>query len=261
MDGFNNAQAPSGYQEIQWLADTFVALMGLGWVVNYALMIWHSTKGETYSMALLPLCNNIGWELVYTLVYPSSNKVELAVFAAGVTLNVFIMATAARSARMEWSHSHLVADHAALILLLGTFVCFTGHVALALEIGPALAYSWGAVICQLALSIGGMCQLLQRNSTRGTSWTLWYVKGLADLCNCDGMELTSSQAQQISWLVLHRWLCLSSLEVLAGGIWLAWQPAHPLESRHFRARRLNLWSVPVSGVPSRAKDCEAGLIS
>jgi paspaline synthase len=173
MDGFRNAHAPSSYQEVQWLADTFVALMGLGWLVNYGLMIWHARKGETYSMALIPLCNNIGWELVYTLVYPSSNQVELVVFGAAVCLNAFIMITAARSTKTEWSHSPLVAENAPCLLCLGTAVCFSGHVALAMEIGPALAYSWGAVICQLALSIGSVCQLLQRNSTRGTSWALW----------------------------------------------------------------------------------------
>jgi paspaline synthase len=173
MDGFGNVQMPPAYAEVEWLADLFVAGMGLGWVVNYVLMIWHSTKGETYSMALIPLCNNIGWELVYTLIYPSTNRVEWWVFVAGVSLNFFIMVGAARSARAEWAHSPLVAEHTMLFLAVGTAVCFTGHVALAREIGSSLAYSWGAVICQLMLSIGGLCQLLQRNSTRGSSWTLW----------------------------------------------------------------------------------------
>ena len=173
MDGFADLQPPPAYQEVQWLADTLVAFMGAGWLINYVAMIWHSYKGETYSMAIIPLCNNIGWELVYTLVYPSRNRVELAVFAAGVSLNVLIMIAAARAAPTEWGHSPLVANHSPLIFLAGTLVCFTGHVALAAEIGPSLAYSWGAVVCQLVLSIGGLCQLLQRNSTRGTSWTLW----------------------------------------------------------------------------------------
>ncbi|KFH44079.1 hypothetical protein ACRE_051600 [Hapsidospora chrysogenum ATCC 11550] len=173
MDGFGGSHTPPpAYQEVQWLADTLVALMGLGWLINYAAMTWHSRTGETYSMAIIPLCNNIGWELVYTIVYPSSNMVELAVIAAGVTLNTVIMAAATRAAKTEWSHSPLVATYSAFIFVGGTLICFTGHMALAAEIGPALAYSWGAVICQLVLSIGGLCQLLQRNSTRGTSWTL-----------------------------------------------------------------------------------------
>lgn len=173
MDGFTGSQPPSAYEEVQWLADTLVAFMGIGWLINYVAMIRHSYAGRTYCMGIIPLCNNIGWELVYTLVYPSSNRVELAVFAAGVTLNIIIMVAATRSAKREWSHSPLVANHTTLIFFGGTLVCFAGHVALAAEIGPALAYSWGAVICQLVLSIAGVCQLLQRNVTRGTSVTLW----------------------------------------------------------------------------------------
>ncbi|KJZ71105.1 hypothetical protein HIM_09524 [Hirsutella minnesotensis 3608] len=182
MDGFTDLQPPAAYQEVRWLADTLVAFMGIGWLINYAGMIWHSYKGETYSMAIIPLCNNIGWELVYTLVYPSQNKVEVAVFAAGVTLNVVIMMAATRAAKTEWSHSPLVANHTALIFLTGTVMCFTGHLALAADIGSALAYSWGAVICQIVLSLGGLCQLLQRNSTRGTSWTLWLSRFLGSSC-------------------------------------------------------------------------------
>lgn len=173
MDGFTNLQPPQAYDEIRWLADTLVGLMGAGWLVNYVGMIWHSYKGETYSMAIILLCNNTGWELVYALVYTSSNRVEAAVFAAGVTLNIVIMIAATRAAKTEWIHSPLVARHTSLIFLTGPYMCFNGHLALAAEIGPALAYSWGAVICQIILSMGGLCQLLQRNSTRGTSWTLW----------------------------------------------------------------------------------------
>lgn len=175
MDGFNDLTSPPEYQKVQWLADIFVAGMGIGWLVNYAAMIWHSYRGETYSMSIIPLCCNIGWELVYTMVYPSRNRIELVVFAAGVTLNFIIMIAAARAARVEWRHSPLVAGNTSFIFVGGTIICFTGHIALAREIGPALAYSWGAVICQLLLSTGGLCQLLQRNSTRGTSFTLWYL--------------------------------------------------------------------------------------
>nr|J7FIJ6.1 RecName: Full=Terpene cyclase idtB; AltName: Full=Indole-diterpene biosynthesis cluster protein B [Claviceps paspali]AFO85421.1 IdtB [Claviceps paspali] len=183
MDGFSILhEPPAAYKEVKWMADTFVAGMGLGWIVNYALMIRFSWKGRPHCMALLPLCNNIAWELTYTIVYPSANRVELLVFAIGLTLNFFIMVGARRSARVEWRHSPLLSEHAGFILLVGTLLCFTGHVALAMEIGPGLAYSWGAVVCQLALSIGGLFQLLQRNSTAGTSWTLWSSRFLGSCC-------------------------------------------------------------------------------
>lgn len=175
MDGFGNLSPPLEYENVSWLADTFVVGMGLGWLINYAGMIWHSYRGETYSMSIIPLCCNIGWELVYTAVYPSKNPTELAVFTAGLSLNLVIILAATRASKTEWKHSPLVANNTPLIFAGGIAMCFVGHIALAEEIGPELSYSWGAVICQLLLSTGGLCQLLQRNSTRGTSFTLWFV--------------------------------------------------------------------------------------
>ncbi|KAG6110882.1 hypothetical protein E4U13_005182 [Claviceps humidiphila] len=184
MDGFSRAlRPPPAYEQVQWLADSFATLMGLGWIINYVLAVRMSIKGEPHSMPLIPLCNNFAWELAYTIVYPSANRVELSAFAIGAMLNLFIMAGAVRFARIEWrQHSPILADHAYWILLMGVMVCFTGHVALAMEIGPGLAYSWGAVVCQLTLSIGGVCQLLERNSTAGTSWMLWSSRFLGSCC-------------------------------------------------------------------------------
>ncbi|KAG5956340.1 hypothetical protein E4U57_002703 [Claviceps arundinis] len=184
MDGFSRAlRPPPAYEQVQWLADSFATLMGLGWIINYALMVRMSIKGEPHSMPLIPLCNNFAWELAYTIVYPSANRVELSAFAIGAMLNLFIMAGAVRSARIEWrQHSPMLANHAYWILLVGVMVCFSGHVALAMEIGPGLAYSWGAVVCQLALSVGDLCQLLKRNSTAGTSWMLWSSRFLGSCC-------------------------------------------------------------------------------
>ncbi|KAK7955213.1 hypothetical protein PG996_016023 [Apiospora saccharicola] len=182
MDGFNDAQPPPSYLEVQWLADLFVLLMGVGWLVNYVLMVWYPYTERTYSMAIIPLCCNLGWELAYTLVYPSAHLVEYSVFVAGVTLNLGIMVLATRGAPNEWRHSPLVANNVPFLFLGTTAVCFTGHVALAIQIGPGLAYSWGAVICQLGLSMGGLCQLLQRNSTRGTSGAMWWSRFLGSCC-------------------------------------------------------------------------------
>lgn len=173
MDGFTNIQPPEAYRKVQWIADIFVTLMGVGWIVNYSTMIWHAYSESTYSMALLPLCSNIGWEMTFVLVHPSPNPYEFGVFAALLTLNLAIMATATRAAPTEWEHSPLVSQNAPFIILVGIAACFSGHVALAAHIGPGLAYSWGAFICQLSLSVGALCQLLQRNSTRGTSWSMW----------------------------------------------------------------------------------------
>ena len=173
MDGFDVSAAPQAYLEIKWIADAFVILMGIGWCINYVGMVQHSFRDRTYGMAIIPLCNNIGWEVVYTFVHPSRSIVERAVFLTGVSLNIAVMYAAIKFSPAEWSHAPLVEKNLPLIFFVGSFACFTGHLALAAEIGPPLAYSWGAVICQIILSVGGLGQLLARGSTRGASYTLW----------------------------------------------------------------------------------------
>lgn len=173
MDGFNVAQAPPEYLAVKPIADLFVLGMGIGWVINYVGMVYKSFKDQTYGMAIMPLCCNIAWEVVYGVIYPSKSLVEQSVFLAGLTLNFGVMYAAIKFAPNEWTHAPVVMHHLPLIFCLGMLGFLTGHLALAAEIGHSLAYSWGAVVCQLLLSIGGLCQLLCRGSTRGASYTLW----------------------------------------------------------------------------------------
>ncbi|PLB38598.1 meroterpenoid cyclase pyr4 [Aspergillus candidus] len=182
MDGFNVAQAPPEYLAVKPIADLFVVGMGIGWVINYVGMVYKSFKDQTYGMAIMPLCCNIAWEVVYGIIYPSKSLVEQSVFLAGLTLNFGVMYAAIRFAPNEWTHAPVVMRHLPLIFCLSMLGFLTGHLALAAEIGHSLAYSWGAVVCQLLLSIGGLCQLLCRGSTRGASYTLWLSRFLGSSC-------------------------------------------------------------------------------
>ena len=173
MDGFDVSSAPQAYLQHKWIPDTFVVLMGLGWTVNYVGMVRYSFRDRTYGMAIIPLCCNIAWELVYTFVHPSKSIVERAVFLVGLTINTGVMYAAIKYAPTEWSHAPLVRRFIRPIFAVGILACLAGHLALAAEIGASLAYSWGAVICQLLLSVGGLGQLLARGSTRGGSYGIW----------------------------------------------------------------------------------------
>ncbi|KAJ5332658.1 uncharacterized protein N7506_006441 [Penicillium brevicompactum] len=175
MDGFDVSQAPKEYQDLKPIADLFVLGMGIGWVINYIGMVYISFKERTYGMSIMPLCCNIAWEAVYCLVYPSKSGLELGVFAVGLLINFMIIYTAVTYSPREWSHAPLVEQNILWIFFVGITGFTTGHLALAAQLGPALAYSWGAVVCQLLLSVGGLCQLICRGSTRGASYTLWYV--------------------------------------------------------------------------------------
>ncbi|OCK81419.1 hypothetical protein K432DRAFT_416056 [Lepidopterella palustris CBS 459.81] len=201
MDGFDVSTAPQAYLDIKWIPDLFAAMMGLGWSINYIGMVQASFRDHTYGMAIIPLCNNIGWEIVYVFVHPSKSIVERTAFFTGLSLNVGVMYAAIRFSPAEWGHAPLVEKNLLSIFLVGIIACFTGHLALAAEIGPSLAYSWGAVICQILLSVGGLGQLLARNDTRGGSYTLWLGRFLGSCCT-----VVFASIRYLYWPEAFSWL-------------------------------------------------------
>ncbi|KAI3114649.1 hypothetical protein CBS147333_1804 [Penicillium roqueforti] len=176
MDGFDPSQAPIEYQAVKPLADLFLLGAALGWVTNYVGMVYTSFNEETYAMSILALCCNFAWEIVYTLIYPSRNRLERGVLFLAMIINFGIMYAAVIFSPREWTHAPLVEQNLHWIFSIGIIGFLTGHLALAAEIGAALAYTWGAVVAQLLLSVGGICQLLCRGSTRGASYALWFSR-------------------------------------------------------------------------------------
>lgn len=216
MDGFDVSKAPQAYLDIKWIPDLFAALMGIGWSINYIGMVRASFRDRSYSMALIPLCNNIAWETVYVFVHPSRSIVERTVFFIGLSLNIFVMYAAIKFSSNEWSQAPMIQRNLPTVFAIGILACLTGHCALAAEIGPSLAYSWGAVICQLLLSVGGLGQLLARNSTRGGSYTIWWVevhRG-GDPENSDHTNIFL-QAFEVLGVMLHCGICKYPLSLLA----------------------------------------------
>jgi paspaline synthase len=65
MDGFGDANAPPAYQAVKPTVDVLLLLMGVGWTINYTGMLHKSFQDRTYGMAIMPLCSNIAWEVVY----------------------------------------------------------------------------------------------------------------------------------------------------------------------------------------------------
>ncbi|CRL19196.1 unnamed protein product [Penicillium camemberti] len=182
MDGFDASQAPIEYQAVRPLADLFLLGVTLGWVTNYALMVYTSFKEGTYAMSIMPLCCNFAWEIVYGLIYPSKNRLERGLIMLELLINFGIIYAAISFSPQEWSHAPLVEHNLHWIFGIGIIGFLTGHLALAAEIGPALAYSWSAIVAQLLLSVGGLCQLLCRGSTRGASYSLWLSRFLGSCC-------------------------------------------------------------------------------
>lgn len=173
MNAADISRAPPGYLEVAWIADTCKLLMGLGWTTNYAGMIYKSLKDRTYGMALMPLCCNFAWELTYAVIYPFGSRQDKFTHYFGLMLNCGVMYTAVKNAEREWTHAPLVRRNLPFIFIICIAAWTTAHLALALQIGPSHAQAFSAYGCQLLLSVGALCQLLSRGSSRGASYFLW----------------------------------------------------------------------------------------
>ncbi|KFG81920.1 integral membrane protein [Metarhizium anisopliae] len=181
MNAADISRAPPGYLEVAWIADTCKLLMGLGWTTNYAGMIYKSLKDRTYGMALMPLCCNFAWELTYAVIYPFGSRQDKFTHYFGLMLNCGVMYTAVKNAEREWTHAPLVRRNLPFIFIICIAAWTTAHLALALQIGPSHAQAFSAYGCQLLLSVGALCQLLSRGSSRGASYFLWFCRFFGSL--------------------------------------------------------------------------------
>lgn len=173
MDFFYGTSPPAEYQPFAWIADTATLVQGVCWAINYGNAIYRSVKDRTYGMAILPLCCNLSWEFVYTVIYRSQNVYEHIVISTWLILNVIMMGCAIKFAPNEWGHAPLVQRTLPFIFLAGTIAFVMGQLALAATVGPGLAMNWAGAFCYVLLTIGSLCQLMTRGSSRGVSYTMW----------------------------------------------------------------------------------------
>ncbi|KAL4922266.1 hypothetical protein BDW62DRAFT_207587 [Aspergillus aurantiobrunneus] len=182
MDGFtSHLEPPSEYNRVKWISHIFVLATGLGWCSHYVVMTYVSIKDRTSCMNLMALCADFAWEFVYCFIYPSQDWVEWSVIFVALLMDVFVMYTAIRASPNDWKHSPLVMQNSILLFVGTTALFLGGMLAMAAQLGPGQAYSFGAILCQMLISVGQVCQLLSRNSTRGASYTLWLTRFLGSV--------------------------------------------------------------------------------
>ncbi|KAJ5267343.1 hypothetical protein N7478_010736 [Penicillium angulare] len=149
--------------------------MCVGWLANYIAMIRKSFQDRTYGMALMPLCCNIACEFVYGVIYPPDIPIWPYIFASWLALNFLVVYAAMKFAPNEWSHAPLVEQNLPCIFAVSIAMWMSAHLTLVAHVGQSAAAAWSSWFCQLLLSAGGLCQLIVRGSTRGTSLFIWYV--------------------------------------------------------------------------------------
>ncbi|OGE52342.1 hypothetical protein PENARI_c010G02081 [Penicillium arizonense] len=61
------------------------------------------------------------------------------------------------------------------------YACILGQLAAAATLGPGVAATVVACFCYLLLTVGSLCQLIIRGSSRGTSYTMWASRFIGNL--------------------------------------------------------------------------------
>ena len=173
MDPWIALASPLTSQAVEDVANALRVICALCWNISYIAMAYASFRDKTYGNALIPLCNNIAWEFVYSFIHCPKLTFVRVENTGWFVLNLAVMYAAIKYAGNEWNHAPIVKHNLPLIFAAGIFAMIAGHLALAAQIGPRIAFIWSAKGCQLVLSTGALSQLLSRGSSRGGSYVVW----------------------------------------------------------------------------------------
>lgn len=174
MDPYDALSSPLSSETAEVVAKILRMLCSLSWNTCYVAMLYRSFKDKTYSNAIIPLCNNFAWEIVYGIFYSPPLFFVRLQSLCWLFLNFGIIYAAIKFSHNEWKHAPFVERNLTLIFVVGIIGCIAGQFAMAIQLGHHITFIWSAKISQTILSIGSLCQLLSRGSTRGHSYTIWY---------------------------------------------------------------------------------------
>ncbi|KAJ5223935.1 hypothetical protein N7468_008477 [Penicillium chermesinum] len=165
--------------QLESVAEFLRILAGICWTLNYFSMMYVSGREKIPNTGVFPLCCDIAWEFVYAFIHPTASahwqggvKVWFLVHCAVVT---YIL----KFAPNEWDDTPIVKRNIRFIYGAVTLGFLGAQWSFAEEVGPDLGFFYGGVLCQTLASLGPICQLLARNSTRGSSLLTWGLRATA----------------------------------------------------------------------------------
>ncbi|CRL28507.1 unnamed protein product [Penicillium camemberti] len=165
--------------ELGAIAEFLRKLAGICWTLNYFSMMYVSGREKIPNTGIFPLCNDIAWEFVYAFVHPAAS----AHWEGGVKIwflvHLAVVSYILKFAPNEWNDVPIMKNNIYLIYLVVILGFTAGQLSFAAEVGPDLGFFYGGVLCQTLASLGPICQLLSRNSTRGASILTWSLRAIA----------------------------------------------------------------------------------
>jgi paspaline synthase len=172
-------QATQGYRENPSALIVTSVSMCVCWVASYIGMVYKSFQDRTYCMPLMPLCCDLAFEFIFSVISPPKEDPILQyVFASWLACSVVVVFATMKFAPNEWKHAPLIQQNIFWIFTISIISWMAVHLALVAQFGPDDGVAWSACLCQLLLSASCLCQLIVQGSSRGASLFIWYVREL-----------------------------------------------------------------------------------
>lgn len=155
------------------LAEFLRILAGICWTLNYFSMLYTSWCHKLPSTGIFPLCCDVAWEYVYAFVYPSASAHWQGGVRVWFMVHCVVIMFITKYAPNEWTNMPFIRRYIWLVYGIVILGFTAGQLAFAAEVGPELGFFYGGVLCQTLASLGPICQIISRNSTRGASILTW----------------------------------------------------------------------------------------
>ncbi|CAG8907151.1 unnamed protein product [Penicillium egyptiacum] len=176
MDSFDLSKAPLEFQEWTNTSVYIHLYTNVTWVIVYVGLIQRSIQDRSYAMPLFSQCFNIAWEITFGFIFPTDDWGVTAFFQLAVIINSVVTYTGIRYGSREWDHAPMVKRNLPMIYAAGIGTSLACYMGIAKQFGRTKACFMIAIILQAILSVGSLSQLLTRGSTRGFSFSLWFLR-------------------------------------------------------------------------------------
>jgi len=168
-----------------WVQDILTLCSGVLWTMAYGYYVVQGFRDKSYGMPIVPLCANVAWEIIYSVVYPIGPAEQYG-FLPSLVIDIFIIYTTVKFGASEWKHNPVVANNIGLLLTVGLSLFLLIHWGFVLLFVNSQditqASFWSGFACQTTISWSAITQLIRRGTTRGHSMAIWWCRFVGTLC-------------------------------------------------------------------------------
>jgi hypothetical protein len=186
---------------IREVNDVLLGIGGITYTICYVLMARQSIRDRTYSMPLFSLAFNFAWEIVFAL-YVAEEPREKTMFTIWMLIDLGLVYAAVKYGANEWKHAPAVGRHVGKIFAgmlawwcIALYAVSSWWVDPVNPVNPKFGKAYRgvkgidtdelgfmtALVAQVVLSVMSLAQIMVRQSSRGSSYTIWALRFIGSL--------------------------------------------------------------------------------